>query len=528
MMRVSPFKRNMVLVFISMFVLLLASQAKASSAPAMMTSPADGSIFTSTNVNFQWEDVGASAYHIWIGRSIGGKELYSASLGTNTSKTIRGLPSNGSTLYVRIFTKISDKWFYNNYTYTTVTADVAAARMTSPTNDSTFTSTTVNFQWENVGAPAYHIWIGTSIGGYELYNASLGTNTSKTINGFSSNGSNVYVRIFTKISDKWFSNDYTYTTATLSGNSARMTSPTNDSTFTSTTVNFQWENVGAPAYYMWIGRSIGGKEMYNASQGTNTSKTFINFPNNGSNVYVRIFTKISDRWFYHDYTYTTVTRSVNSARMTSPTNDSTFTSTTVNFQWENVGAPAYHIWIGTSIGGYELYNASLGTNTSKTINGFSSNGSNVYVRMWTKISDRWFSHDYTYTTVTTSAADRDSDGILDPVDNCPDIANPGQGDVNSNDTGDHCECSFTTELIDLGPWQAAQFLPIGGDPDGVACQTDSVDNNRTITARNSDADSDALLLYFLEYNPYSERPIGTAQSDSEMSSCAVFINCSGF
>jgi hypothetical protein len=435
MMRVSPFKRNMVLVFISMFVLLLASQAKASSAPAMMTSPADGSIFTSTNVNFQWEDVGASAYHIWIGRSIGGKELYSASLGTNTSKTIRGLPSNGSTLYVRIFTKISDKWFYNNYTYTTVTADVAAARMTSPTNDSTFTSTTVNFQWENVGAPAYHIWIGTSIGGYELYNASLGTNTSKTINGFSSNGSNVYVRIFTKISDKWFSNDYTYTTATLSGNSARMTSPTNDSTFTSTTVNFQWENVGAPAYYMWIGRSIGGKEMYNASQGTNTSKTFINFPNNGSNVYVRIFTKISDRWFYHDYTYT---------------------------------------------------------------------------------------------TVTTSAADRDSDGILDPVDNCPDIANPGQGDVNSNDTGDHCECSFTTELIDLGPWQAAQFLPIGGDPDGVACQTDSVDSNRTITARNSDADSDALLLYFLEYNPYSERPIGTAQSDSEMSSCAVFINCSGF
>jgi hypothetical protein len=342
MMRVSPFKRNMVLVFISMFVLLLASQAKASSAPAMMTSPADGSIFTSTNVNFQWEDVGASAYHIWIGRSIGGKELYSASLGTNTSKTI---------------------------------------------------------------------------------------------NGFSSNGSNVYVRIFTKISDKWFSNDYTYTTATLSGNSARMTSPTNDSTFTSTTVNFQWENVGAPAYYMWIGRSIGGKEMYNASQGTNTSKTFINFPNNGSNVYVRIFTKISDRWFYHDYTYTTVTRSVNSARMTSPTNDSTFTSTTVN---------------------------------------------------------------------------------------------SGQGDVNSNDTGDHCECSFTTELIDLGPWQAAQFLPIGGDPDGVACQTDSVDNNRTITARNSDADSDALLLYFLEYNPYSERPIGTAQSDSEMSSCAVFINCSGF
>ena len=36
-------------------------------------------------------------------------------------------------------------------------------------------------------------------------------------------------------------------------------------------------------------------------------------------------------------------------------------------------------------------------------------------------------------------ADRDDDGVLDAIDNCPTIANPNQVDVNRNDRGDACD-----------------------------------------------------------------------------------------
>ena len=49
--------------------------------------------------------------------NVGGNEIYGQSQGTNTSVTVGGLPSNGSTLYVRLWSLVGGTWFFNDYTY---------------------------------------------------------------------------------------------------------------------------------------------------------------------------------------------------------------------------------------------------------------------------------------------------------------------------------------------------------------------------------------------------------------------------
>ena len=58
-------------------------------------------------------------------------------------------------------------------------------------------------------------------------------------------------------------------------------------------------------------------------------------------------------------------------------------------------------------------------------------------------TDQWGSADASPAgrtwTVRRPVADRDSDGVLDGSDNCPDAANAGQGDADSDGVGDACE-----------------------------------------------------------------------------------------
>jgi hypothetical protein len=55
---------------------------------------------------------------LYIGTSVGGSNLYAADQGTNHSATINNLPTNGSTLYVRLWTLLNGTWAFTDYTYT--------------------------------------------------------------------------------------------------------------------------------------------------------------------------------------------------------------------------------------------------------------------------------------------------------------------------------------------------------------------------------------------------------------------------
>jgi hypothetical protein len=91
---------------------------------AQMLSPtpglpgSNGSTFTSSSVTFSWSaGSGVTEYSLWVGSSLGAYDIYAKSQSLNHSVTVSPIPTDGRTIYVRLFSKINGTWYYFNYTY---------------------------------------------------------------------------------------------------------------------------------------------------------------------------------------------------------------------------------------------------------------------------------------------------------------------------------------------------------------------------------------------------------------------------
>ncbi len=398
---------------------------------AAITSPANDSTLTSSTEMFQWSaGTGTTgAYWLRVGTTGVGSYDISAALNAGTSAAVSGLPTNGGTVYVRLYSQNanSGQWVSNDYTYTAATGgggsggSFTPAAITSPSNGSTLTSSTVTFQW-NAGTGTtggYWLRVGTTgVGSYDI-SAALNAGTSATVSGLPSNGGTVYVRLYSQNanSGQWVSNDYTYTAGTGGGGSggsftsAAITSPANDSTLTSSTVTFQW-NAGTGTtggYWLRVGTTGVGSYDISAALNAGTSAAVSGIPTNGGTVYVRLYSQNanSGQWVSNDYTYTAASGgggsggSFTPAAITSPANDSTLTSSTVTFQW-NAGTGTtggYWLRVGTTgVGSYDI-SAALYGGTSAMVSGLPSNGATLYVRLYSQNANSgdWSYYDYTYT-----------------------------------------------------------------------------------------------------------------------------------
>ena len=119
---------------------------------AVMSSPMPGSTFTGSSEMFSWNPVaGAQAYYLDIGTSMGGNQIYSVNQGTNTSVTVSTLPTDGSQVYVTLYTELGGTWYNNQYNYTAVTASLAV--ITAPSPGSPLTGTSQTFTWSTGNGP---------------------------------------------------------------------------------------------------------------------------------------------------------------------------------------------------------------------------------------------------------------------------------------------------------------------------------------------------------------------------------------
>jgi uncharacterized repeat protein (TIGR01451 family) len=384
---------------------------------AAITNPTPGSTLPGSTATFQWSTGTNTGPGYWIRVGTTGPGSYDVFYGlyTATSATVAVLPTDGVTLYVRLYSLnlTTSAWVSNDYTYTASSGGFLPAVINSPAPGSTLTSSTVTFQWAVGAGSAFDYWIRvgtTGAGSFDVFYGEI-AGTSVTVSGLPTNGATIYVRLYTfnLSTSNWVSADYTYTAASSTGPTfvaAAINSPVQGSTLTSASATFQWTtgtNAG-PSYWIRVGTTGAGSYDVFYGEYAVTSLTVPGLPTNGATLYVRLysFNLNTSAWVSNDYTYTEYNSSTyGPATMVSPENGTTLPGSTVTFQW-NPGlntANSYWIRIGsTGVGSYDVYYAEI-TGTSVTVSGLPTNGETLYVRLYSFVNSTgvWISNDYTYT-----------------------------------------------------------------------------------------------------------------------------------
>jgi hypothetical protein len=93
-------------------------------------------------------------------------------------------------------------------------------------------------------------------------------------------------------------------TPTPNSGAAVMISPSPGSTFPSSSVTFSWSAGSATAYFLLVGSSLHGADIYNSGTVTVHSTTVNNIPTDGRTIYVTLGSQVNGSWTANYYTYT--------------------------------------------------------------------------------------------------------------------------------------------------------------------------------------------------------------------------------
>jgi hypothetical protein len=370
-------------------------------------SPLGGTTLSNTgSTTYKWYPVAGAQYWLDIGSAPGGNQYYqSGNLGTVLSQTVANnlLPTNGSTVWARLWYLINGNWSFTDTSYTSYGAGTKGV-ITTPTPGSTLTGSTVTFSWTaGSGATAYWIDAGNVAGGNQYYQSgNLGNVLTTTVSGLPTNGTTVYITLYSLIAGNWQSNGYTYTAFNLSGAGGVITSPTPGSTLTSSSVTFNWSaGAGATAYWLDAGSTVGGNQYYQSGNLGNVLTTTVNgLPTDSSTIYVTLYSLIGGVWSGNNYTYTAFNGSGALAQITSPTPGGTLSGNAATFIWSaDPSATAYWLDIGSVPGGNQYYQSgNLGNVLTTNVYSLPADGSTIYATLYSYVGGQWLSTSTTYTS----------------------------------------------------------------------------------------------------------------------------------
>jgi hypothetical protein len=156
-------------------------------------------------------------YYLYIGSTVGSNDIVGKDEGQNLSDTFSGLPVDGRTLYVRLWSLVNGGWAFNDYTYKAAGSSTCwpvPAAITSPAPGSVLPGPTVTFQWNSGNCVTdYRFYIGNTVGFNDIVDKEEGQNLSDTFSGLPVDGRTLYVRLWSLIKGVWKFDDYTYKAA---------------------------------------------------------------------------------------------------------------------------------------------------------------------------------------------------------------------------------------------------------------------------------------------------------------------------
>jgi hypothetical protein len=219
--------------------------------PAQMQSPAPGSTFSSSTVTFNWTAGSATGYALLVGSSQNGSDIYSSGVIHTLSANVHNIPADGRTIYVTLASQVNNSWVGKNYTYKAFNSSATPTPTVTPTPAPTATPTPTS-----TPTPTPTV-----------------TPTA------------------------------TPTPTPPATGPAVMLSPPPGSTFTSSSVTFTWSAGSATAYFLFVGSSFQGSDIYNSGAVTVHSKTVNTVPTDGRTIYVTLGSQVNGSWTTNNYTY---------------------------------------------------------------------------------------------------------------------------------------------------------------------------------------------------------------------------------
>jgi len=391
------------------------TEAGALTLPAI-TSPSAGSTLGGSTVSFSWSRGSAGEFKFWAGTTgPGASDLYNGGVTLSNTVTVANIPTNGGTLYVRLWYLLSGTWSFIDTTYTEAGV-VTPPSITSPGTSGPLGGSSVPFSWNPGSAVKFKLWVGTlGLAADDVFNSGVITATAVNVTNIPTNGATLYVRLWYMLSGKWAYLDYTYTEAgTIMLPS--ITSPGTSGPLSGSSIPFVWNPGSAVQFMLWAGtKGPGSNDLYNSKFITATSATVPNVPANGAKLYVRLYYLLNGTWSSLDQVYTE-SGTVTLPAMISPGTGSPLPGSSATFNWSSGSAAAFMLRAGTTgPGTLDVFNSGVITTTSASVSGIPANGGTLYVRLSYLLNGNWSSIDYLYTEAGTATP--------------PAITSPGPGSL---------------------------------------------------------------------------------------------------
>ena len=131
--------------------------------PTLM-SPGSGGHATGSSHTFSWTlGTGVTSYALQVGNSPGGMDLYNVNVGNITAVVVGGLPTDGRTLYARLWWYKDSTWSSADYSFTAYVFPAPATPQV--TLSGTLSTTTPRFTWTgDAAATWYRVWLQSTSG----------------------------------------------------------------------------------------------------------------------------------------------------------------------------------------------------------------------------------------------------------------------------------------------------------------------------------------------------------------------------
>jgi hypothetical protein len=391
---------------------------------AEITSPIPGSTLTSTQVTFTWTSgTGVSQYWLYVGRTSGGNEIYNQDAASSQSASVQAIPNDGSTIYVRLWSKIASQWLYLDYTYKACSGCgpflPGKAILISPSTANV--PTTPTYVWNAVPtATWYQLWVNDSSAApkiqtwYTAEQAGCANGPEvcsiKPTTSLAVGAARWWVQTWSSVGYGPWSDAMSFTVSSCSApGKPILVAPSGY--ITNADPTYSWNAVPwATWYQLWVDDSISSgkiREWHTATE--------VGCPSGSGSCSITPNTSLALGWgqfwiqpwndcggsSYGPWSDRAVfyvgPTTISPAAMTSPAPNSKLTSSTVTFTWNaGTGPTQYWLYVGRSLGSHDLYSGDQGTGFSATVPGLPTDGSNLYVRLWSYIGGQWYWRDYTY------------------------------------------------------------------------------------------------------------------------------------